>query len=103
VDDFHFFPLESRDQVRQKWETVCQEKGQAFLFQELRRVDPVYAEKVGANDRKRIIRALEVWELTGEPFPVCRGKTSTAIKCKSLACMWNGKCFITASKPAWTR
>jgi len=74
VDDFHFFPLESRDQVRQKWETVCQEKGQAFLFQELRRVDPVYAEKVGANDRKRIIRALEVWELTGEPFSCLQRK-----------------------------
>ncbi len=68
VDDFHFFPLESRDQVRKKWETVCQEKGLGFLFQELLRIDPVYAQKIGESDRKRIIRALEVWELTGEPF-----------------------------------
>ena len=68
VDDFNFFPIESRDQVRKKWETVCREKGLDSLFQELRRVDREYAEKVGPNDRKRIIRALEVWELTGEPF-----------------------------------
>lgn len=68
VDDFNFFPIESHYQVRNKWEIVCQEKGLEFLFQELLRVDPVYAQKVGVNDRKRIIRALEVWELTGEPF-----------------------------------
>ncbi|HPT70148.1 MAG TPA: tRNA (adenosine(37)-N6)-dimethylallyltransferase MiaA [Syntrophomonas sp.] len=68
VDDFNFFPIESRDQVRKKWETIGQEKGLGFLFEELMRVDEEYARKVGPNDRKRMIRALEVWELTGEPF-----------------------------------
>ncbi len=68
VDDFNFFPIESRDQVRQKWEAIGLEKGLEFLFEELMRVDEEYARKVGPNDRKRIIRALEVWDLTGEPF-----------------------------------
>ena len=68
VDDFNFFPIESRDQVRKKWETIGQEKGLGFLFEKLMRLDEEYARKVGPNDRKRIIRALEVWELTGEPF-----------------------------------
>lgn len=68
VDDFNFFPMESRDKVRKKWENICQEQGLSFVYQELLRVDEVYARKVGCNDQKRIIRALEVWELTGEPF-----------------------------------
>lgn len=68
VDDFNFFPIESRDQVRQKWEAIGQEKGLGFLFEELMRVDEEYARKIGPNDRKRMIRALEVWDLTGEPF-----------------------------------
>jgi len=68
VDDFNFFPMESRDKVRKKWEGICQEHGLEFVYQELLRVDEAYARKVGTNDQKRIIRALEVWELTGEPF-----------------------------------
>lgn len=68
VDDFNFFPIESRNQVRKKWEAIAQAKGLAYLFEELLRVDENYAHKVGPNDRKRIVRALEVWELTGEPF-----------------------------------
>lgn len=68
VDDFNFFPMESRDKVRKKWESICQEQGLSFIYQELLRVDEEYARKVGTNDQKRIIRALEVWELTGEPF-----------------------------------
>lgn len=68
VDDFNFFPIESHAQVREKWETIGREKGLEFLYHELMRVDEEYAQKVGPNDRKRIIRALEVWELTGEAF-----------------------------------
>lgn len=68
VDDFTFFPMESQVEVRQKWEALCREKGLDVLFQQLNEIDQDYAQKVGPNDRKRIIRALEVWELTGEPF-----------------------------------
>jgi len=68
VDDYTFFPMETQTAVRRKWEDLCQEKGLDFIFQQLIAVDPEYAQKVGSNDRKRIIRAMEVWELTGEPF-----------------------------------
>ncbi len=68
VDDYTFFPMETQTQVRRKWEAICQEKGLPFLFDQLNLVDEEYAQKVGPNDQKRIIRALEVYELTGEPF-----------------------------------
>ncbi|HSD87260.1 MAG TPA: tRNA (adenosine(37)-N6)-dimethylallyltransferase MiaA [Kofleriaceae bacterium] len=35
---------------------------------ELERVDPKAAEKIDKNDQKRMIRALEVYRLTGEPM-----------------------------------
>ena len=38
------------------------------LYRELLSVDPEYAKKIGMKDRKRIIRALEVYRLTGRPL-----------------------------------
>ncbi len=38
------------------------------LFEELKRVDPEYAEKMDGQNRQRIIRALDVWKQTGKPF-----------------------------------
>ncbi len=42
--------------------------GTAALHAELARVDPAASQKIDPNDRKRIIRALEVFRLTGEPM-----------------------------------
>lgn len=84
VDDFNFFPIESHAQVREKWEIVGQEKGLGFLFQQLMRIDAEYAQKVGPNDRKRIIRALEVWELTGEPFSRLQRKNQDSMQLQAV-------------------
>lgn len=43
-------------------------EGLVALHAELARVDPVAAAKIDPADAKRIIRALEVFELTGEPI-----------------------------------
>jgi tRNA dimethylallyltransferase len=42
--------------------------GPAALHEELARVDPTAAAKIDRNDAKRMIRALEVFRLTGEPM-----------------------------------
>ena len=42
------------------------------LRQELRRVDPITASKVHGNDRLRIVRALEVYRLTGKPISLLK-------------------------------
>lgn len=68
VDDYNFFPVESLQPVRQRLEQQCAQHGANHLFDRLQEVDPDYADKVGTKDRKRIIRALEVYELTGQPF-----------------------------------
>ncbi len=40
------------------------------LYARLETVDPTLADTINPNDRKRITRALEVYELTGEPMSV---------------------------------
>jgi tRNA dimethylallyltransferase len=44
--------------------------GIAAVRAELERVDPAAAAKIDRNDEKRMIRALEVFRLTGEPMSV---------------------------------
>jgi tRNA dimethylallyltransferase len=45
-----------------------QREGTAALHAELAHIDPAAAAKIDPNDAKRIIRAVEVFRLTGEPM-----------------------------------
>ncbi|GAA1701128.1 tRNA (adenosine(37)-N6)-dimethylallyltransferase MiaA [Microcella alkalica] len=56
--------------IRAKWEAVHAERGTTELHIELARQDSGAAEAIGPHNARRIIRALEVIELTGEPFGV---------------------------------
>ncbi len=38
------------------------------LYEKLKKVDPEYASKIHINDKRRIVRALEVFYITGKPF-----------------------------------
>ena len=51
--------------VREKYESLAREEGREELHARLREVDPESAEKLHFNDVKRVIRALEIYELTG--------------------------------------
>ena len=54
--------------VRARLQQRYREEGGAALFAELQRVDPAYAAERHPNDERRLIRALEVWHLTGRPY-----------------------------------
>jgi tRNA dimethylallyltransferase len=54
--------------VRAKWEVRLAEIGVGALHQELARVDAQAASSILPTDGRRIVRALEVVELTGQPF-----------------------------------
>lgn len=51
--------------LREKYEKLAEALGNQGLWQKLAEVDPLAAEKIHFNNRKKIIRALEVFELTG--------------------------------------
>ena len=56
----------SRDEdLRRRLERVAARKGPARLHQWLARVDPPSAGRIAVADIKRVVRALEVWLLTG--------------------------------------
>jgi tRNA dimethylallyltransferase len=54
--------------LRDELNRLADERGTAVLHQELQRVDPEAAAKLHPNDRKRLIRALEVVRSTGRPI-----------------------------------
>ena len=63
------FPGPGRDEaLRQKLTQKIKENGLESLRQKLEEVDPTYARLIGARDRIRIIRALEVFYLTQKPL-----------------------------------
>lgn len=51
--------------LREKYESFAEENGNLALWQQLQAVDPLAAEKIHFNNRKKVIRAMEVFELTG--------------------------------------
>lgn len=54
--------------VRAKWEDLLAGQGVAAVHAELRRADPAAAATILPTDGRRMVRALEVVELTGRPF-----------------------------------
>jgi tRNA dimethylallyltransferase len=46
----------------------------ADLFEEVRRIDPEAAERIGPTNARRLIRALEVYEVTGRPISYWQAK-----------------------------
>lgn len=55
-------------EVRAKWEAVLADGGLTAVHEALRRADPVAAGTILPTDGRRMVRALEVVELTGRPF-----------------------------------
>ncbi|MGB0911592.1 MAG: tRNA (adenosine(37)-N6)-dimethylallyltransferase MiaA [Nitrospirales bacterium] len=54
--------------LRKALDTQAQEKGSAYVHQQLSRVDPVLAKRVHPNDYVKIQRGLEVYQALGMPL-----------------------------------
>ncbi|HEX9078365.1 MAG TPA: tRNA (adenosine(37)-N6)-dimethylallyltransferase MiaA [Desulfuromonadaceae bacterium] len=55
-------------EVRRALQEEARERGNEAMLEQLRRVDPELAARIHPNNRVRIIRALEVYRLTGIPL-----------------------------------
>lgn len=66
VKDIDFSQDTEKASVRERLENLAQEKGGEYLHELLAQRDPESAEKIHPNNIKRVIRALEYYELTGE-------------------------------------
>ena len=54
--------------IRERLNEEAETRGLGVLHDRLRGVDPVAAQRIHVNDLRRVIRALEVFELTGKPI-----------------------------------
>ena len=55
-------------EIRAKYEEILEKNGVEFLYKELEIIDPLAAKNILINNARRIVRALEVNELTGKNF-----------------------------------
>lgn len=58
----------TNDRIRKKLKAQIDTQGLAYLHKKLAEKDPDAAERIHPNDARRIVRALEVFELTGKPI-----------------------------------
>lgn len=68
VERFAFPSLEPDPEVRARLQRRARDQGGEALHRELARVDPQAARRIHPRDLRRIVRALEVYELTGTPM-----------------------------------
>ena len=66
VDDLNF--PDTDPVIRSRLELEAIEKGAAVLFARLEKLDPAAALAIDRANTRRIVRALEVIEITGQPF-----------------------------------
>lgn len=67
IDRWEFPPQPADFALRERWKEIGEREGVEALHHRLRAIDPISAERLHPNDVKRVIRALEVHELTGRP------------------------------------
>ncbi len=65
--------------LRQRLESIAERRGVAFLHRLLRKIDPASARRIQPRDLKRLVRALEVFFLTGRPLTAHFADTASPI------------------------
>lgn len=64
--DMNYGEVEKDEEVRNELQNIANSKGSEYLYEKLLKIDPETANKYHFNEENRIIRALEIYEITGE-------------------------------------
>ncbi|MGD9152917.1 MAG: tRNA (adenosine(37)-N6)-dimethylallyltransferase MiaA [Gammaproteobacteria bacterium] len=64
--------------IRKKISRDAEKLGWPAMHKKLQQIDPKTAKKINPNDSQRIQRALEVYELTGQPISILQTKNKTS-------------------------
>lgn len=70
-----FGQVGSDDAIREKYHAMAENEGNRAVHRILEQIDPETAARLHENDLRRVIRALEVFELTGTPLS-CQPQSS---------------------------
>ena len=74
IDRLAFPPQSADTAVRARLHREAEEQGGAAMHDRLRTVDPAAAARLHPHDVKRVLRALEVFEITGAPLSAFQHK-----------------------------
>ena len=66
LQNIQFSKEESNEDIRKELTDLFDEKGAEYMLNLLREIDPETAERLHLKDKSRIIRALEIYKLTGK-------------------------------------
>ncbi len=89
------------DELRARLERVAARKGPERLHRMLQRVDPPSAERIMPRDRKRLVRALEVYLATGRPLTAHFADTRSLVAdCDVVAVALRISAALTAQRVA---
>ena len=79
-----FHPLDSlprsNAKTKEKLNKMLKRNGIDYMYRKLQRIDPVWAQKIQPQDKQRIMRAIEVFEITGKPMSKMMGKKTPRAK-----------------------
>lgn len=92
VDDWNLPPTDP--EVRARWQALQDEIGVEAMHDRLAEVDPAAAAIIERKDPRRIVRALEVIELTGKPFAASQPP-------KNMPTRWGAKLFGLQAPAEW--
>lgn len=66
VYDLDFTQVKASEEIRNKLQALGDKYGNEYLHNKLTKIDSVSANKINVGDRRRIIRAIEIYEVTGK-------------------------------------
>ena len=66
--NMNFTEAEKDEEYRKELDELAEKHGNDYIHEMLKDIDPISYKEIHANNRKRVIRALEVYKLTGKPF-----------------------------------
>ncbi|MPQ43939.1 tRNA (adenosine(37)-N6)-dimethylallyltransferase MiaA [Clostridium tarantellae] len=76
ICDMNFTESEKDEAYREFLWNLAEERGNEYLHNMLKDIDLESYEKIHFNNRKRVIRALEVYKITGKPFSSFKAKNN---------------------------
>lgn len=68
VYELKFAKIEPNEKFRLKYNELADSYGNQYIYNLLYKLDNLSAKRINPNDRKRIIRALEIYHETGKPM-----------------------------------
>ncbi len=65
IYDYHLSDQPNDPEYRAELQKQAELKGKVYLHEQLKKIDPLAADRIHPNDLRRIIRALEVYHISG--------------------------------------